>query len=111
MKKIITSVVLLAACFSFVGCNRVKPKQIEKAGKTLIKEYKAMNESEAMRYFRTVNKLQRLEDIYNSYSRCSQCDGYGVVYAVNEYGYLNCDNYGNPYVYTCPQCGGSGKSN
>lgn len=39
---------------------------------------------------------------------CSQCGGTGAVYAVDYYGNMQCDYYGNPILNLCPTCNGTG---
>lgn len=113
MKKFFT-VLSIALCTTiFISCNGKTAKETERFVTRLYKEYKAMSESDAYRYYNMQRKIDKFEQLSHNISKCSTCLGYGVVYKTDENGnyYGQFDGYGNfcPTIFTCPACYGSGK--
>lgn len=83
----------------------------KRIGEKIYQEYKAASKSDAVQYLKLKSRFEQAERIYNDmvYSPCATCNGYGVVYLVDEYGYAITDAYGNYQFRFCPTCGGSGK--
>lgn len=80
--------------------------------KKLYKEYKAVKETDAYRYYQMQRRINTFNNMKQNLSKCSVCSGYGIVYMVDDHGnyYGQYDGYGNfyPTIYTCPACGGTG---
>lgn len=57
--------------------------------------------------------IENAADVYNETSSkvitCYDCGGQGAVYYVDDYGNAETDEYGNPVLYRCPTCNGSGQ--
>lgn len=98
-------ILLTGFCVSCRNSSKAK-RFVEKA----VNEYRAASKSDAVRYLKTrnrINKAKELLDNYTSSSSCSTCNGYGVVYQVDIYGNVITDYYGNTIFYFCPECGGA----
>lgn len=110
-KTIVSSMALGIVCsLSFLSCGKASKAKpvIEKA----YKEYKAASKSDAVQYLKWKHRYEQAERIYNeitTLSPCGTCNGYGVVYLVDEYGYAITDYNGNYQFQLCPYCGGTGK--
>lgn len=108
--KAIVSVLMLSAlmlCSCGGSASKARPA-IEKA----VRNYRAASKSDAARYLKMKNRMEQARNIYNEYftsDLCRTCGGTGVVYQINEYGYVVTDYYGNTIFYFCPICGGSGQ--
>ena len=104
----LVSLVLLSATvlFSCGKASKAKPF-IEKA----YQEYKAASKNDAVQYLKWKNRYEQAERIYNDWvsNPCTTCNGYGVVYLVDEYGYAITDYEGNYQFSLCPTCGGTGE--
>lgn len=92
--------------FSCGKASKAKPL-LQKA----YREYKAASKSDAVQYLKWKNRYEHAERIYNDAvsNPCTVCNGYGVVYLVNEYGYAITDYEGNYQFSFCPACGGTGE--
>lgn len=108
MKKMFIVVSLFCIGLLTVSCNGRNAKKAVEYGKKAVSEYRALSESDGIRYLKTQRKAKQLQNVYNQVSVCPDCHGYGVVYYYNEYGIIT-DMYGNPQPYVCPKCGGSGQ--
>lgn len=77
----------------------------------IYKEYKAASKSDAVKYLKWKNRYEQAERVYNNtiHTPCGTCNGYGVVYLVNEYGQALTDYDGNYQFQLCPNCGGTGE--
>lgn len=57
--------------------------------------------------------IETAVDVYNEnvpkVITCYDCGGEGAVYYVDDYGNTETDEYGNPILYRCPTCNGSGQ--
>lgn len=57
--------------------------------------------------------IETAVDVYTETSSkvitCYDCGGQGAVYYVDDYGNTETDDYGNPILYRCPTCNGSGQ--
>lgn len=109
MKKFYVILATIASVLCLCSCNGRTEKNAGKAVKEMYKEYRRVSKSDAIRYYKMKNNLNRIENMANEMNVCSQCGGYGIVYMVNEYGNYYTDYYGNPQVFICERCGGSGK--
>lgn len=111
MKKIqiTTGSLILLISLVLASCGKASKAKpiIEKA----YKEYKAASKSDAVQYLKWKNRYEQAERIYNEVttSPCGTCNGYGVVYLVDEYGYAITDYNGNYQFQFCPHCGGTGQ--
>lgn len=102
------SLLLLLATCLLVGC---KPNQTKKALDIVRKEYKALNENQGIKYLKYKHRMETAKELIgssSSYSLCYSCNGYGVLYLVNEYGNPILDYNGNFTFTTCQDCGGNG---
>lgn len=108
MRKFSSVLVLFAAiALCLPSC---KPNQAKRAAEQIYKEYRKVSEHDGIKYLKAKNCMRQLENVYNQINVCSACNGYGIVYHVNEYGYYETDYNGNPLLFTCDKCGGDGKS-
>lgn len=110
LKTINCICVVAILSLGFSSCNKASKVTpiVEKAAS----EWKAANESDAIRFLKMKNRLQMAEDIYNGYiapSPCFTCNGYGVVYQIDLNGNVVTDGYGNIQYYFCPTCSGTGR--
>lgn len=110
MKKFSLLVVILACAFCFSSCNGKSAKTTERVVKEAFQEYRKVSQNDGVRYLRTKHKLEQIDNAINQRNVCHTCDGYGVVYHIDNYGNIITDYYGNPALFTCDQCGGSGKA-
>lgn len=93
----------------FCGCKN--PKQAKTVINAAVKEYKALNNTPGVRYLKYKNRMETVKEWLNtepSYSLCYKCNGYGVLYLVDDYGYAILDTYGNYILETCHACDGNG---
>ena len=113
MKKIIIIVAIACCAIVLVSCNGRTAKQGKKVVVNLYREYKAMTESDAYRYYQMQRRINTFNELRQNMSKCSTCSGYGIVYKVDDYGnyYGQYDGYGNfyPTIYECPACYGTGR--
>ena len=103
MKKITFLVAIVLSMGLCVSCrNTSKTTDFVKKA---VNKYRAANESDAIRYLKMRNRINQVEKlINNNTSYCSTCNGYGVVYQIDEYGNVITDYYGNTIFYLCPSC-------
>ena len=113
MKKFFTVLSIALCAITLISCNGKTVKETERVVSKLYREYKAMSESDAYRYYKMQRKIDKFEQLSHNTSKCSTCLGNGIVYKVDDYGnyYGQFDGYGNfyPTIFTCPACYGSGK--
>ena len=113
MKNCITIMTVVCCLALLFSCNGRTAKKGEETIKKLYKEYKALKETDAFRYYQTKRRINTFMEMRENISKCSICSGYGIVYMVDDYGnyYGQYDDYGNfyPIIYTCPACGGTGR--
>lgn len=113
MKKNVMIAAIVCCLTMFSSCNGRTVKEGGKAVKSLYKEYRALTETNAYRYYQSQRLTEKFNRLKLNLTRCSTCSGYGIVYMVDDYGnyYGQYDMYGNfyPNIYTCPECGGSGR--
>jgi len=109
MKHILTLSVILCVALSLVSCkNGKQAKQIINVVKN---EYKALNESSAYKNAKARLRYERAKEYINSsytYSICSTCNGYGMLYLADEYGNAVTDYNGNFTFVECEDCRGNG---
>lgn len=75
------------------------------------KEYKALNKNQGIKYLKYKHRMETAKELIGSstsYSLCYTCNGYGVLYLVNDYGYPVLDYAGNYTFTTCEDCSGNG---
>lgn len=113
MKKLSTIVAIVCCTTIMISCNGRTARETERVVGKIYREYKAMTESDAYRYYQMQRRINTFNELRENLSKCSTCSGYGIVYRVDDYGnyYGQYDGYGNfyPTIYTCPACGGSGR--
>lgn len=113
LKRIAAAIIVVYCLTTLVSCNGRTVKEGGKAVKSLYKEYRALTETNAYRYYQSQRLTEKFNRLKLNLTRCSTCSGYGIVYMVDDYGnyYGQYDMCGNfyPNIYTCPACGGSGR--
>lgn len=102
------SLIFLLGLFA-PSCN--KASKAAPIIKDLYKGYRAASKKDAIRYLKWKNRIEQAERIYNNayHTPCGTCNGYGVVYLVDDMGYPITDYAGNYQLQYCPACGGSGE--
>lgn len=110
MKRFSILVACLACVFCFSSCNGKSAKTTERVVKETWQKYRKASQSDGVRYLKSKHKLEQIENAINKYNVCNTCSGWGVVYHVDNYGNLITDYYGNPKLFECEHCGGSGKA-
>lgn len=110
MKRFSLLVAGLACVLCLSSCNGKTAKTTGRVVKEAWQEYRKVSQSNGVRYLKAKNKLEQIDNAINRYNVCDACDGWGVVYHVDNYGNIITDYYGNPALFTCDYCGGSGKA-
>lgn len=101
-------IMILGAICILVSC---KPNQAKKTLDIVRKEYKALNENQGVKYLKYKHRMETAKELIGSstsYSLCYTCNGYGVLYLVDDYGYPVLDYTGNYTFMTCEDCNGNG---
>ena len=100
---------ILLSGMALLSCN--KASKVVPEAKKLYQEYRAASKSNAIKYHKMKNNYERAQQIYEGLTdnTCNTCNGYGVVYLVNEFGTPITDYYGNYQYQYCPCCGGTGQ--
>lgn len=106
LKKVFLFIIVSLAATAFISCGG-KAKSVER----IIQEYKAASKSDAARFLRLQHSHERAERLYNNLisNPCVSCNGYGVVYLVDNNGFPITDYAGNYQFMFCPTCGGTGE--
>ena len=110
MKRGYVILASIACLLSLCSCNGTTAKKTSQVVKKAYNEYRQVSKSDAIRYYKMKNNMIKVESMVNAINVCDQCGGWGIVYMVDENGYYYTDSYGNPLIYKCNQCGGSGKN-
>lgn len=109
MKKNFVFLLILSAIV-LGSCNAKSAKTAGRIAKKAVDKYQKVNQNEGLRYLRMKKNFQQVENVINEYNVCSSCGGYGVVYHVDDAGYYYTDYEGNPKLYICDDCGGTGRA-
>lgn len=107
-ETVFKGVILLMLLIPTISSCRGKGKRV---AEKVYKEYKAASKSDAVQYLKRKNQYDQAKKIYDGIfnSPCNTCNGYGVVYLVDAYGYAITDYNGNYQFQLCPHCGGTGE--
>lgn len=109
MKHLFILGIVLCGTMSLVSCKN--GKQAKQIYNVVRKEYKALNENNAYKNAKARFRYERAKEYLNdsyTYSLCSSCNGYGVLYLADEYGNAIVDDYGNFSFVQCDDCDGNG---
>lgn len=108
-KVVVIALTTIAANTVASSCNKA-PKSVPVIKKAY-DEIRAASKSDAIQYLKWQHRLEQAERVYNNLTvnPCVYCNGYGVVYQVDQYGNALIDYNGNYQIVFCPACGGTGE--
>lgn len=114
-KNVLCKLMLITLSVVLFSCNAKTARKAEEFAKKTYEEYKVTREKNPGIRYKEEELKNKLSETWNKkeekrYVRkiCGQCGGGGVCYQLDSYGNIMTDIYGNPLLFQCPVCLGSG---
>ena len=114
-RSILCKLILITLSFVLFSCNAKTARKAEELAKKTYEDYKVAREKNPGIRYKEEELKNKLSETWNNKEEkryvskiCGQCGGGGVCYQLDSYGNIMTDIYGNPLLFQCPVCHGSG---